>query len=99
MRISKTNLFRLIIICTGILFLVLSYLCFIYVIPGFEICGSGCDYWWTWIFKFHHRKTCLEMCISRNELYKPFMVIGGGLIIFEMIFEIINVLRSFLRKS
>ena len=90
--LSKRNILRLIFLSTGILFLVLSYLCFIYIIPGFEICGSACEYWWSWIIDFPQQKVCIMICVSRNELYKPFMIIGGISINYEIFLEIFNII-------
>ena len=61
----------------GIIILSISYLCFVCIIPGFEICGSGCEYWWSWIIDYPTINECTAMCISRNALYKPLMIIGG----------------------
>ena len=94
LSISKINILRIIFLSIGILFLLLSYLCFVYIIHGFEICGSYCEYWWSWIIDFPKQKYCLMVCVSRNELYKPLMIIGGISIIGEILFEIRNILRK-----
>ncbi len=92
--ISKINLLRIIFLSIGILFLLFSYLCFVNIIPGFEICGSACEYWWSWIIDFPIQKDCIEICVFRNELYKPFMVIGGISIICEILFEVYNLIKK-----
>ena len=94
LSISKINILRIIFLSIGILFLLFSYLCFVYIIPGFEICGSYCEYWWSWIIDFPKQKYCLMVCVSRNELYKPLMIIGGIIIICEILFEIRNIIRK-----
>jgi len=92
--ISKINILRIIFLSIGILFLTLSYLCFVYIIPGFEICGSACEYWWSWIIDFPIQRDCIEICVFRNELYKPLMIFGGISIICEIILELCNIIRK-----
>ncbi|MFX0020784.1 MAG: hypothetical protein ACFE9S_00540 [Candidatus Hermodarchaeota archaeon] len=98
-RFKKINTVRIVFLNLGILFLIFSYLCFIYIIPGFEICGSACEFWWSWIIDLPKYADCIEMCIIRNELYKPFMIIGGISIICEIVFEVLNIMKkkNFLR--
>ncbi|MDX1798572.1 MAG: hypothetical protein R3255_07985 [Candidatus Lokiarchaeia archaeon] len=90
----KINILRIIFLNLGILFLVLSYLCFIYIIPGFEICGSLCEFWWSWIIDFPKYIACFPVCISRNGLYQPFMIFGGISIICELILEVSNIIKK-----
>jgi hypothetical protein len=89
------NLFRLITLGSGSLLLVLSYLCFQGIIPGNKICGSGCEYWWTWIIPSSRRNECLAVCVWRNALYQPFMMVGFSLIFLEFIYESANIGRMF----
>ncbi len=91
--ISKINILRLVFLSLGFLFLLLSYLCFFSIIPGFEICGSPCEYWWSWFINYPKQQLCAQVCVYRNVLYKPFMIIGGILIIYEILTEIYYITR------
>jgi hypothetical protein len=90
MIMSKVNLLRILLLSTGGLFLILSYLCFLYIIPGFGICGSACEYWWSWLIDFPPEGICITLCIPRNALYKPFFVIGLISIGLEILLEIVT---------
>ncbi len=85
---------------TGIIFLILSYLCFINVIQNsnFQICGSACEYWWSWLWNFPPQPPCILICIPRNNLYKPFFIVGLILILFELLREFIILLRIKIKK-
>lgn len=74
----------------GIVSLVLSYLCFINVIAvlALEICGSYCEYWWSWIIPFPAETYCILICVPRNVLYKPLFIIGAISIGIEVVYEI-----------
>jgi hypothetical protein len=93
-RVLKIYIVRIIFLNLGILFFFLSFLCFIYVIPGFVICGSSCEFWWSWIIDYPKLTECIHMCVNRNELYKPFMIIGGILVICDLIFEVSNIMKK-----
>jgi hypothetical protein len=74
-RISFILIFVL-LIGVGVGFLIVSFLCFLYIIPGFWSCGSPCEYWWSWLIDFPRSEECAAVCVSRNSLYKPFFLIG-----------------------
>ena len=93
MKFSATNITRTTLIGGGIIFLLLSYLCFEYIIPGFKLCGSGCEYWWSWIIPSSRSDVCLAVCIDRNGLYRPFMVIGAIMLLIEFFFELLSLIR------
>ncbi len=44
--------------------------------PLFEICGSPCEYWWSWVIDYPPRDICILICRPRNGLYKPFFLLG-----------------------
>ncbi len=105
MKIKSRKKDNLIIIisfwATGIIFLILSYLCFINVIQNsnFQICGSACEYWWSWLWDFPPKPPyCVAVCIPRNNLYKPFFVVGLILILLELLREFIILLRIKIKK-
>jgi hypothetical protein len=93
LNFSDKNITRTTLISSGIIFLILSYLCFKYIIPGFKVCGSGCEYWWTWIIPSSLRDGCLAVCIDRNGLYRPFMVIGAIMLLIEFFFELLILIK------
>ena len=69
--------FKLIyVLLLGVGFLIASFMCFLYIIPGFWICGSACEYWWSWLIDFPRQEICILICVSRNSLYKLFFLIG-----------------------
>jgi len=74
----------------GIIFLILSFLCFINIIqsPLFYECGSACEYWWTWLWNFPPQPVCILVCIPRNILYKPFFILGLSLILLDLLREL-----------
>ncbi|MHA2289037.1 MAG: hypothetical protein ACXABG_09640 [Promethearchaeota archaeon] len=75
--IPKVKLYIIILnFLAGFSFLTVSFMCFHYVIPGFWICGSACEYIWSWLIDFPHHGACILMCVSRNLLYIPFFSIG-----------------------
>ena len=86
-RISKISKLSVFLISIGTVSLVLSYLCFINVlgIPIFNICGSACEWWWSWLIDFPPQGACIKICIIRNSFYKPLFVIGGFLDIIGLI--------------
>jgi hypothetical protein len=90
---SYKNITRIALISGGSIFLILSYLCFQYIIPGFKDCGSGCEYWWSWIIPTSNREGCLAVCVDRNALYRPFMLIGIILLFIEFLFELLSLIR------
>lgn len=81
---------------TGFSFLVVSYMCFRYIIPGFSICGSACEYWWSWIIDFPRQDACVLICIIRNSLYRPFFLVG---FIFIIIAVILVPIRFYLKRE
>ena len=93
-QLSRINQIRLILIPVGIISLIISFLCFFYVIPGFEICGSACEYWWSWIIDFPPQGICILMCVARNWLYKPLFLIGVISIGITLVIEIFRVLKN-----
>ena len=83
---TKRNSFKLIyVLLVGVSFLIVSLMCFLYIIPGFWICGSACEYWWSWLIDFPRQEICILMCVSRNSLYKPFFLIGLVVITFTFL--------------
>lgn len=96
-KISKINKLNAFLIVAGTVSLVFSYLFFINIIgiPIFNICGSACEWWWSWLINFPPQGACIEICIMRNSLYKPFFVIG---VILDTIGLILGALEIF-RKS
>ena len=86
------NKIHIILWVLGIITLGLSYLFFlnIFNISIFEICGSPCEYWWSWLINFPTLGPCIVVCQPRNSLYKPFFIIGIILIILGVISELIN---------
>ncbi|MHA2337670.1 MAG: hypothetical protein ACXACX_10210 [Candidatus Hodarchaeales archaeon] len=98
MSISHKKVFRTVALSLGSIFLILSYLCFQYIIPGFKICGSMCDFWWTWIFPSSHMNECAAVCVWRNVLYQPFMIFGFFLLFFEIFYEVVNLGRIYVNK-
>ena len=93
---TRKNLLRILLICIGGLFLVLSYLFFINVIKidAFTECGSQCEYWWSWIINIPPQPICILVCVPRNALYKPFFVVGTLLIIIDICLEFFLILRK-----
>ena len=87
-RLSRFSRLSIIFICVGTISLVVSYLFFINIfgIPFFNICGSACEWWWSFIIDIPPQGACIEVCIMRNWLYKPLFVIGGFLDIIGLIF-------------
>ena len=87
-KISDTERpsFKLIyVLFVGVVFLVVSFMCFLYIIPGFWNCGSACEYWWSWLIDFPRQMICILMCVSRNSLYKPFFLIGLVIVTFTFL--------------
>jgi len=83
---TKRTLFKPIyVLLVGVGFLIVSFMCFLYIIPGFWICGSACEYWWSWLIDFPRQEICILICVSRNALYKPFFVIGLVVITFTFL--------------
>jgi len=91
------TILRIIFHCTGVIILVISYLCFINMMQNslFTICGSACEYWWSWIVNLPPQGICIALCVPRNWLYKPLFLIGCCWIIFGILIEIINIKLSF----
>jgi len=83
---TKRTLFKLIyLLLVGVGFLIVSFMCFLNIIPGFWTCGSACEYWWSWLIDFPRQKICVLMCVSRNSLYKPFFLIGLVVVTFTFL--------------
>ena len=84
------NVIRIVLLASGTLFLVFSYLFFINTLPieGFEMCGSACEYWWSWIIDFPLQGICHLACVPRNILYRPFFIVGCVLIAIDIVLEI-----------
>ncbi|MHA1725510.1 MAG: hypothetical protein ACTSXH_11790 [Promethearchaeota archaeon] len=57
----------------------------------FEICGSPCEYWWSWLINFPPRAYCILVCRPRNSLYKLFFILGliflSGFVAIRFMFE------------
>ncbi len=102
MNQKKTiNIIRIALLASCILPLVLSYLFFINALPmeGFEMCGSMCEYWWSWIINFPPQGICPAVCVPRNQLYQPFFLIGVCVIPIEIVFEIYLLIRKSRKDS
>ena len=82
---EKTSFKLIYVLFVGIGFLIVSLLCFFYIIPGFWSCGSACEYWWSWLIDFPRQEICILMCVSRNPLYKPFFLIGTVVVTFTFL--------------
>ena len=94
MNEKTLKILRLALITCGASFLVLSWLCFLYIIPGFKICGNACEYWWSWIIDFPPQGPCILVCVPRNWLYKPFFVFGALAVVSEIIVEFLRILSE-----
>ena len=84
-EIKRTSFILILSLVVGISFLIVSFMCFLYIIPGFWICGSACEYWWSWLIDFPRQEICILICVSRNSLYKPFFLIGLVVITFTFL--------------
>ncbi len=71
---------------TNITLFIFSFLFFLNILqhPSLSICGSACEYWWSWILDIPPEPPCIEVCIQRNALYKPFFVAGLIFMLFTL---------------
>ena len=99
-KMSRINKIRLTLLSIGIVFLIVSYLCFqnVIQIPDLEICG-GCDWWWSFIIDFPPHDFCLAVCVPRNALYQPLFILGVIVTSFEILLELHQLLHKYLERE
>ncbi|GAB4318703.1 MAG: hypothetical protein Kow0069_21970 [Promethearchaeota archaeon] len=63
-----------------------SLLAFHAVLPGPTICGSPCEYWWSWLFHWSWSPgtACVALCQPRNALYRPLFLLGSALLVLAL---------------
>ena len=100
-NLSRINKIRLTLLSIGIGLLIVSNLCFhnVIQIPNLEICGSGCDWWWSFIIDFPPHDFCLAVCVPRNALYQPLFILGVIVISFEILLELHKLLHKYLDRE